>query len=37
MPTAFLPVENVHDDGDVVTAEVDLHLRTGVFALRCRD
>ena len=35
--TAFLPVENIHDDGDVVAQEVDVHLRTGVFALCCRD
>ena len=35
--TAFLPVKNVHDDGDVVAAKVDVHLRTGVLALRCRD
>ena len=35
--TAFLPVQNVRDDGDVTAAEVDVDLRTGVLALRCRD
>ena len=35
--TAFLPVENIHDDGDVVAAEVDVDLRTSVLASCCRD